>query len=109
MFATDLQRTALTVQPLAASKSLPVEALPASDTELLAQRLRALPSGSVAVVAGHSNTIPSLLALLGAPLAGLDDKGNIPDAEHDRLIDLSLADADRPAGMVQLRYCEPSR
>lgn len=109
VFATDLRRTALTVQPLAASKGLNVETLPASDTELLAQRLRALPRGSVAVVAGHSNTIPSLTGLLGAPLAALDEKGNIPDVEYDRLIALSLGDADRDASMVQLRYCEPSR
>lgn len=108
VFATDLQRTVLTVQPLATAKGLTVETLPASDTELLAQRLRALPRGSVAVVAGHSNTIPSLTALLGAPLAALDDKGNIPDDEYDRLIALSLGDADRHTSMVQLRYCEPS-
>lgn len=109
VFATDLQRTALTVQPLAAANELQVQALPASDVETLAETLRVLPAGSVVVLAGHSNTIPSLTELLGAPLAGLNDKGNIPEQEHDRLIELVLVEGAVTAPLVQLRYCEPSR
>ncbi len=107
LFATDLQRTSLTVQPLATASGLTVEELPASDIELLAETLRALPAGSVAVVAGHSNSIPSLTQQLGAPLAGLDDKGNIPDTEYDRLIALVLSEGGRAATRVPLRYCAP--
>lgn len=108
VFATDLQRTALTVQPLAAANELQVQTLPASDVEPLAETLRALPAGSVVVLAGHSNTIPSLTELLGAPLAGLNDKGHIPEQEHDRLIELVLTEGVVTAPLMQLRYCEPS-
>lgn len=108
VFSTDLQRTALTVQPIAAANERQVQTLPASDVESLAETLRGLPAGSVVVVAGHSNTIPLLTASLGAPLAGLDGKGNIPEQEHDRLVELVLADGSVTAPLVQLRYCEPS-
>lgn len=109
VFATDLQRTTLTVQPLATANELAVQTLPASDIEPLAETLRSLPAGSVVVVAGHSNTIPSLTELLGAQLSGLNDKGHIPEQEHDRLIELVLSEGVVTAPLVQLRYCEPSR
>jgi hypothetical protein len=108
IFATDLQRTGATVQPLASAQGVAVQALPASDIEGLADALRALPGGSVAVVAGHSNSIPSLTSQLGTPLRGLDAKGNIPDQEHDRLIELVLAQGEVATTSVQLRYCAPS-
>ena len=109
VFATDLQRTALTIEPLATSKALEVRALPASDIEPLAETLRALPEGSVAVVAGHSNSIPQLAALLGAPLGELNNKGYIPDTEHDRLIEIVLSHGVVAGPATQLRYCAPSR
>ncbi|MBV1857601.1 MAG: histidine phosphatase family protein [Nannocystaceae bacterium] len=108
VFATDLRRTALTVTPLAAAKALEVQTFPASDTESLAAALRALPSGSVAVVAGHSNTIPNLADLLGASVPGLNDKGNIPEQDYDRLLELVLAEGVAAAPALELRYCQPS-
>ncbi|MGH1347963.1 MAG: SixA phosphatase family protein [Nannocystales bacterium] len=108
VFATDLQRTEATVRPTAAAHGVEVATLPASDTEALAKALRALPAGSIALVAGHSNTIPNLATLLGAPLSGLNDRGHIPEQEHDRLIEVVLADGVAAAPTAQLRYCSPS-
>ncbi len=108
VFATDLQRTELTVRPTAASHELEVVTFPASDIDALANALRGLPDGSVALVAGHSNTIPKLTEMLGAPLQGLNAKGHIPEQEHDRLIEVVLGDDPGVPPLVQLRYCEPS-
>lgn len=108
VFATDLQRTELTVGPTATGQGVEVVRLPASDTASLAEALRGLPAGSIALVAGHSNTIPNLTELLGAPLQGLNEKGHIPELEHDRLIELVLTEGVAAAPVLQLRYCAPS-
>ncbi len=73
--------------------------------------LRALPPGTVAVVAGHSNTVPALVEGLGGEIDGLVDTppyGEIlGDDEYDRLFMVTL-----PAGKgtavkaVELRYGE---
>jgi phosphohistidine phosphatase SixA len=68
LFASEYRRTAETLEPLAARSGLEVGRHPASDVDGLAQRLRSLPSGSVAVVAGHSNTVPRLVRTLGGEL-----------------------------------------
>jgi len=108
VFATDLQRTELTVLPTAKAHGLEVVTLGASDTAALVKALRGLPVGSVALVAGHSNTIPNVAELLGSPLQGLNGKGHIPGQEHDRLIELVLAEGVASAPLVQLRYCAAS-
>jgi len=108
VFATDLQRTELTVGPTATGQDLEVVTLPASDTESLVEALRGLPAGSVALVAGHSNAIPNLTELLGAPLQGLNEKGHIPEQQHDRLIELVLTEGVAAAPVLQLRYCGTS-
>jgi len=107
LYSTDLQRTELTVTPLAIALGLKVEALPAGDNAALVERLDGLPPGSVAMVAGHSNTVPAIAAELGTPLAGLDEQGYIPHEQYDRLVSIVRSPSTKPK-LVELRFCAPS-
>ena len=64
-FASEYQRTIQTVTAVAARHSVEVVSVPARELSALVDQLDALPKGSVAVVAGHSNTVPALLKRLG--------------------------------------------
>lgn len=107
LYSTDLQRTELTVTPLAKALGLEVETLEAGNNDALLERLDGLPPGSVAVVAGHSNTVPAIAAELGTPLADLDGQGYIPHEQYDRLVSVIRSPSTTPK-LVELRYCAPS-
>jgi len=93
LYASPYRRTQDTLAPLAAATGADVVVYDPRELGQLAQDLRALPAGSVAVVAGHSNTTPALAGLLGGALAGLDARGFLAEDEHDRLIVQTLAAA----------------
>lgn len=65
VIATEYKRTKQTVAAVAKARGLEIETVPAQDTAALAERLKALPPDAVALVAGHSNSTPRLLAALG--------------------------------------------
>jgi broad specificity phosphatase PhoE len=65
LFATDMKRTRQTLAPLAAKCGRTVAVVPAESVDRQVEALRELPPGSVAVVAGHSNTIPAIARALG--------------------------------------------
>lgn len=65
VYSTDYRRTRGTVQPLADEHGLTIETY--ADERTLAGSLRER-RGQTAVVCGHSNTIPRLLAELGVPI-----------------------------------------
>ena len=93
LFCSEYRRTRATLAPLAKALELEPSVVGAREVLQLAQRLRDLPAGSVAVVVGHSNTVPALAAALGRPLSGLEDspQGPIfPETEYGRLIQLIL-------------------
>jgi len=104
VFATTLQRTQQTVAPLADALGLRVELFAPDDHDGLLAALDRLPPGSVAVVAGHSNTLPTIATRLGAPLSGLDPEGDLP--VYDRL-DVVVRDQPEHATRLQLHYCAP--
>jgi broad specificity phosphatase PhoE len=92
LYASEYQRTQRTLAPLAAKLGLKLEPQPAAKSTELAERLRALPEGSVSVVAGHSNTIPALAEALGGHLEGLV-KGQLGENEFGRVFVLTLPPA----------------
>lgn len=100
VLSTDYQRTRDTVGPLAAEHGRTVEVLADADATGWVKRLRALPPGAVAVVAGHSNTIPVLVR----DLTG--QEVTIEPAEYDRMLVLALSEAG--GSTLDLRYCTPS-
>ncbi len=67
VFATDLCRTLETVKPAADEHGLVVTRIDDAKTEDLVTALGALAPGTVALVAGHSYTIPGLMTALGIP------------------------------------------
>ncbi|MHC4261147.1 MAG: SixA phosphatase family protein [Planctomycetota bacterium] len=107
LFSSPYARTRQTLRPLAEMTELePVEYDPA-DTVGLRERLLELTPGSTAVVSGHSNTVPALVAALGGEV---DDTrpsqwGEILDHDaHDRAFLLVLDPERGLLDQVELRY-----
>ncbi len=107
LIASEFRRTRSTLEPLAKMLGLSVESRPAREIEALAHELQNAPSGSVTVVAGHSNTLPKLATSLGAPITGLVAANpELDDSAYDRLFVLTLPPADarvRPT-ILELHY-----
>jgi len=115
LFASEYRRTRDTLAPLADRLGRKVREIPAADPEAQIAALRSLPAGSIAVVAGHSNTVPHLVEMLGGKVFGLVDTGHGPmisDDTYDRMFLLVLppngagAPAIDRAQTVELRYGE---
>jgi len=92
LFASEFQRAQRTLDPLAQALGVKIEVQPAGKGAELAQRLRALPEGSVSVVVGHSNTVPALVAALGGKIERLE-KGSLAETEFGRMFVVTLPPA----------------
>ena len=80
VFHTELKRTRDTASPLVKRLGLAPRIVPARDTPGLVKQLKVLGKEQVALVVGHSNTVPQILSGLGkiAPV-------KIADTEYGRL------------------------
>ena len=104
LFATEFKRTRQTLLPLSKASGREVTVVPAGDGAAQVRALRELPEGSVAVVAGHSNTIPGLACDVGGPAKGLDCVSRkLPDEQYDRLFVVVDPPTGRPRTLT-LRY-----
>jgi phosphohistidine phosphatase SixA len=100
LFASEFVRTGATLAPLAEQLGLEVRIVPAAESEQQVQALRALPAGSVAVLAGHSNTVPELVVALGGELAE-----PIEHEQYQRVFLVTLPrHADGAPKAIELRY-----
>jgi phosphohistidine phosphatase SixA len=108
LLTTPYQRTRQTLDPLAASFGRKAQVIPADDTAAWLDALRGLAPGSTTVVAGHSNTLPQLIRELGGRLHDLDDDGNIPSYEYDRLFVVTLDERGRATSTQTLQVCAPT-
>lgn len=70
LFASEFRRTQATLRPLATAAGREIVVFPAADPAALVAAIEALPAGSVAVVAGHSNTVPALVTAIGGEVRG---------------------------------------
>lgn len=110
LFATQYRRTQETLAPLAKRDGVAVEVIQSEQAEAQCERLRALPPGSIAVVAGHSNSIPALVQALGGTVDDLIDSpyGRILNNDaYDRLFLVVLPPGGCEAAAVQsleMRY-----
>ncbi len=94
LFSSGAVRTRQTLEPLARAKGLEIQSVPAKELDRQVALLEALPPGSVAVVAGHSNTVPAMVSALGGgTVTGLTDSPYGPliaEDVHDRVFLLTL-------------------
>ena len=100
LFCSEFRRTRATLEPLAQSSELEIETVSARDVERQLELLSDLAPGSVAVVAGHSNTVPALVEALAGVLDRLEEKPygrSLPHDEYSRLYVVSLPRVPRAA------------
>lgn len=107
LFSSTYQRTRATLEPLATATGLTPTLIDPKDDAAWQRALRELPPGSRAVVVGHSNTLPALVAALGGRVSGLDAEGNLPHDEYDRLVHV-VAFGPGHATSYDTRYCAAS-
>jgi phosphohistidine phosphatase SixA len=110
VYTSELKRTQETVATLAARLGLKSEAVPAAKSELVVAQLDALPAGSLAIVCGHSNTVPRVAELLGVEIDGLEEvRGQrmLHDDAYDRVFVITRP-ASGPASCVELGYGAPA-
>ena len=102
-YATEFKRTSQTLTPSAKARSLTITPYPAGQpaTEFAA-RLRASHAQGTVLIAGHSNTVPDIVAALCACTTA-----PIPDHEYDRLSIVRI-EADGSARLDVTRYGAPS-
>ncbi|HEY6190674.1 MAG TPA: phosphoglycerate mutase family protein [Pyrinomonadaceae bacterium] len=101
IYATQFARTQQTVQPLAERLGLPVTQVDASDAAGLVNHIVSNHRGEAVLVAGHSNTVPTIIEKLNG--------GQIPaiaDTEYDKLFVVTLYRFGK-AKVIQLRYGNP--
>lgn len=119
LFATEYARTQHTLLPLAESTGLDVEVVGGRELDAQLERLLALEAGSVAVVAGHSNTVPAMarqLARTDRTPSGRDLTAYLGEDEYDVIFEVVLPPPGRRTGegaalpkLLELRYGAPGR
>jgi broad specificity phosphatase PhoE len=101
LFATEFKRTQETLDPLAKATGLTVTVTLARDVDGLLAKIHALPAGSRAVVATHSNLVDVIVEKLsGVKVPALTD------ADYDRLVVVTVPAGGKGAAVV-LRYGAP--
>ncbi|MEV6600997.1 histidine phosphatase family protein [Actinoplanes sp. NPDC051346] len=100
VFTSSLARTKETVRPLLEVLGISGQEMPAPAT--VARKVRAGEFGDVVVVAGHSNTVPEVIAALGVPTPPV-----IGETQFDNLFVVTLTEPDG-ASMLALKYAARS-
>ncbi len=102
VYATPFKRTQETARPVADALDLPITTYDAADTEQVLDDILATHKGKVILVVGHSNTVPELIANLGA-------SKNVPviaENEYDNLYLVSIPWFGKTK-TIRLRYGTP--
>ena len=109
LFASEFQRTQSTLAALAKLGDLKVKIIPANEMATQLDALRSLPAGAVAVVCGHSNTIPMMVEKMGGEIASFKGFAKAQHAlDHDAYHQLFLltlpASDDALVKALELHY-----
>ena len=96
IFTSQFLRTKQTVEPIAARLAL----RPREVSGTLIDELLAGPDGAVVLIAGHSNTLPEMIAALGVP----SPLPIIEEPDFDNLFVVIANTALRQASLVHLKY-----
>ena len=99
VFTSSLTRTRQTVAPILEVLGIDAREMPGPVT--VARQIRAGQLGAVVLIAGHSNTVPEVIAALGAP------PPVIGETQFDNLFVVTLTE---PAGasLLALKYANAS-
>ena len=102
IYSTSYKRSTETVQPLADRLDLPINIYDAADTEAVLETILKTHKGEIIVVVGHSNTVPVLIANLGA-------SKNVPTiarGEFDNIYIITIPWFGKTK-TIRLRYGDP--
>jgi phosphohistidine phosphatase SixA len=101
LFSSEYQRAQQTLVPLSSATKVIGRVVPARTPDAQLSAIESLPRGALAVVVGHSNTVPALLA----KLTGGQAKVKIDEAtEHDRIFVVTQWGPGRDSSWLELRY-----
>jgi len=104
IYVTQYRRTQETAQPLADALDLPVNRYDAADTEEILETILKRHKGKIILVVGHSNTVPELIANLGAS----KKVPPIAEGEYDNIYVIAIPWFGKTK-TIRLRYGEPYR
>jgi phosphohistidine phosphatase SixA len=100
VFTSPLTRTKETVAPIVEALGVHAREMPPADT--VARQARAGQLGAVVLIAGHSNTVPEVIAALGVPAPA----PVIGETQFDNLFVVTLAES-AVASLLTLKYAGP--
>lgn len=102
IYSTDFRRTVETVQPVADALNLEINRYDPDDNEAVLERILKEHKGQIILVVGHSNTVPTLIADLGASKL----VPPIAEAEYDNIYLVSIPWFGKTK-TIRLRYGAP--
>lgn len=104
IYATGYKRSQETAMPIANALSLPINTYDAADTETVLETILKNHKGKIVLVVAHSNTLPELIANLGASKR----VPAIAEAEYDNIYIISIPWFGKTK-TIRLRYGVPYR
>lgn len=104
IYVTQYRRTQDTARPLADALDLPINQYDAADTETVLETILKRHKGKIILVVGHSNTLPELIANLGAS----KKVPPIAEGEYDNIYVISIPWFGKTK-TIRLRFGEPYR
>ena len=102
VYSTPLRRTQETAQPIADALDLPIRTYDPSDTEAVLETILKEHKGKIILVVAHSNTVPVLIANLGAS----KKVPPIHENEYDNIYIISIPWFGKTK-TIRLRFGEP--
>lgn len=102
IYSTPFRRSQETAKPIADALALPINTYDAGDTEDVLESILDRHKGKIILVVGHSNTLPVLIANLGAS----KQVPKIDEDEYDNLYVISIPWFGKTK-TIRLRYGEP--
>ncbi len=104
IYVTQYRRAEETAQPLADALDLPINRYDAADTEVILETILKRHKGKIILVVAHGNTLPVLIANLGAS----KKVPPIAEDEYDNIYIISIPWFGKTK-TIRLRYGEPYR
>ena len=102
IYSTPFRRTQETAQPIADALDLPINTYDPSDTEAVLERILKDHKGKIILVVAHSNTVPVLIANLGAS----KKVPPIQEDEYDNIYIISIPWFGKTK-TIRLRFGDP--